>query len=109
MSAPRIAFIVSHTHWDREWYRPFQAFRVELTRVVRAVLDALERDDDFEHFLLDGQAIVVEDHLELHPEDGERIRRLVSSGALAMRSAQACMMSRSTCVYSTSSWPMAVR
>jgi mannosylglycerate hydrolase len=84
VSAPRVAYIVSHTHWDREWYRPFHEFRVELTRVVRAALDALERDDDFEHFLLDGQAIVLQDHLEIHPEDGERIRRLVSSGSLAL-------------------------
>ena len=23
-------FIVSHTHWDREWYLPFQEFRLGL-------------------------------------------------------------------------------
>ncbi len=58
---PRVAFIVSHTHWDREWYLTFDRFRVNLVRVVGQVLDALEHDDDFQHFLLDGQAIILED------------------------------------------------
>ena len=43
---------------------------------VRAVLDALERDPSFAHFVLDGQSILLEDHLELYPGDGERIRSL---------------------------------
>ncbi len=42
---PRLAFIVSHTHWDREWYLSFSRFRVKLVEVVREVLDALENDD----------------------------------------------------------------
>ena len=29
MSAPRVAFVVSHTHWDREWYLTFNQFRVK--------------------------------------------------------------------------------
>jgi len=36
--------IVSHTHWDREWYRTFQAFRARLVDTVDAVLDQLDRD-----------------------------------------------------------------
>ncbi len=79
---PRKVHVVSHTHWDREWYLTFQEFRVNLTHVVEQVLDALENDPDFEHFLLDGQAIVLEDHLAVCPEDEERIKRHVASGAL---------------------------
>jgi alpha-mannosidase len=79
---PRLAFIVSHTHWDREWYLPFRRFRVHLVEVVRQVLDALEKGGEFRHFLLDGQAIVLEDHLALRPEDEERIRTLVRAGKL---------------------------
>jgi mannosylglycerate hydrolase len=84
MSDPKIAHLVSHTHWDREWYRTFHEFRVRLVRIVREVLDRLEEDPSFEHFLLDGQAVLLEDHLEVHPEDGPRIRRLVEAGALAL-------------------------
>ena len=81
---PPLAFIVSHTHWDREWYLPFRRFRVRLVEVVRQVLDALERGGEFRHFLLDGQAIVLEDHLALRPEDEERIRTLVRVGKLSI-------------------------
>ncbi|MFQ5653333.1 MAG: alpha-mannosidase [Planctomycetota bacterium] len=82
--APRIAFIVSHTHWDREWYRTCHRFRVDLARVVRRVLDSLEHDAAFRHFLLDGQAIILEDYLEIHPEDAQRIRALVGAGSLSV-------------------------
>ena len=81
---PKTVHLVSHTHWDREWYLTFHTFRVDLVRVVQKVLEALEGDDDFEHFLLDGQAIVLEDYLEVHPEDEGRIRALVERGALAI-------------------------
>ena len=36
--------IVPHTHWDREWYAPFQAYRVQLVHLVDDLLDLLERD-----------------------------------------------------------------
>ena len=82
-AAPREAFIVSHTHWDREWYLPFSAFRVNLVEVVGRVLDALEHAPGFTRFVLDGQAAVLEDYLEAVPADRERVKRLVESGALA--------------------------
>ena len=81
---PRLAVVVSHTHWDREWYQPFRRFRVHLVEVVRQVLDALEEGGEFRHFLLDGQAIVLEDHLAIRPEDEERIRALVQAGKLSV-------------------------
>ena len=31
-----------HTHWDREWYREFEIFRLRLLRVFDNVLDLLE-------------------------------------------------------------------
>lgn len=81
---PRNAYIVSHTHWDREWYRTFHVYRVWLCHTVRAVLDAIETSPDFRHFLLDGQAIILEDYLEIHPEDEPRIRAHVAAGRLSI-------------------------
>ena len=81
---PRRAFIVSHTHWDLEWYLPFSRFRVNLADVVGRVLDTLESDDTFRHFVLDGQAAVLEDHLAAVPADAERVGRLVRDGRLAL-------------------------
>jgi mannosylglycerate hydrolase len=76
--------IVSHTHWDREWYLPFQTFRLMLRDTVGQVLDLLEADGAFKRFVLDGQAIVLEDVLQLEPAWKERIEAHVASGKLAI-------------------------
>ncbi|HUH17048.1 MAG TPA: glycoside hydrolase family 38 C-terminal domain-containing protein [Methylomirabilota bacterium] len=72
-----------HTHWDREWYRPFQSFRMQLVDLVDRVLDMLEADPDFA-FTLDGQLATIDDYLEIRPEQAERIAGHVGSGRLAI-------------------------
>jgi alpha-mannosidase len=74
--------VVPHTHWDREWYLPFEQFRLRLGAVVDGVLDTLERDPSFTSFTLDGQAIVLEDYLEVRPENEGRLRVLLDAGRL---------------------------
>ena len=32
--ARTVVGIVPHTHWDREWYAPFQDFRHRLVRIL---------------------------------------------------------------------------
>jgi len=81
---PRTAYLVSHTHWDREWYRTFQEFRARFDGVMAEVLARLEAGGAFRHFLLDGQALILEDHLAVHPEDAARVRALVAAGRLAL-------------------------
>jgi len=83
-NAPRIAFVVSHTHWDREWYLTYHQFRAKLIHVVGQALDLLERQTEFRHFLLDGQSIVLEDYLEIHPEGAARVKRQVEQGGLSV-------------------------
>ena len=39
-----VVAIVPHTHWDREWYAPFQAFRLRLVQLFDELLPMLERD-----------------------------------------------------------------
>jgi alpha-mannosidase len=74
--------VVPHTHWDREWYLPFEAFRMRLGAVVDGVLETLENDASFTSFTLDGQAIVLEDYVEVRPENEARLRALLSAGRL---------------------------
>ena len=75
--------IVSHTHWDREWYRTFQAIRARLVDTVDAVLDLLDRDPGWS-FVLDGQTIVIEDYLAIRPEQAERLVAACRAGRLAI-------------------------
>jgi mannosylglycerate hydrolase len=74
--------VVPHTHWDREWYLPFEAFRLRLGAVVDGVLETLETDPSFTSFTLDGQAIVLEDYAEVRPENESRLRALLAAGRL---------------------------
>jgi alpha-mannosidase len=74
--------VVPHTHWDREWYLPFEAFRLRLGAVVDGILDTLEGDPSFASFTLDGQAIVLEDYVEVRPDNEGRLRELLAAGRL---------------------------
>jgi alpha-mannosidase len=75
--------LVSHTHWDREWYRTFQAFRARLVDVVDRVLGLCAADPDY-RFVLDGQSIVLEDYLEIRPERRADLERFVRGGQIAI-------------------------
>jgi alpha-mannosidase len=80
---PTTIHLIPHTHWDREWYRPFQSFRMQLVDLVDRILDMLEADPDFA-FTLDGQLATIDDYLAIRPEQAERIRGHVRSGRLAI-------------------------
>ena len=68
--------VVPHTHWDREWYLPFEVFRLRLGAVVDGVLDTLERDPSFTSFTLDGQASCRD-----YPRCGQRTRDVADAAA----------------------------
>ncbi|MCA9295012.1 MAG: hypothetical protein KC983_00815, partial [Phycisphaerales bacterium] len=82
--------IVSHTHWDREWYETGAHFRVQLGDVAREVADRLEHDDGFDHFMFDGQVSIIEDIIADAPDaagatqQAERIAQLVRNGQLSI-------------------------
>jgi hypothetical protein len=76
--------IVPHTHWDREWYSPFQTFRLRLVDLLDGLLPQLEADPSYAHFLLDGQMAVVDDYLAVRPAAEDRLRALAITGRLAM-------------------------
>jgi alpha-mannosidase len=74
--------VVPHTHWDREWYLPFEQFRLRLGSVVDGVLETLEADPSFTSFTLDGQAIVLDDYVQVRPENAGRLQALLDAGRL---------------------------
>ncbi len=80
MSPLRDLYIVSHTHWDREWYRTEAQFRQRLVRLVDDLLD--DPPEVGESFLLDGQAILVEDYLAVRPERAAELSTLLRDGRL---------------------------
>ena len=82
MTAP-VLHLVPHTHWDREWYQPFQRFRMRLVDLVDGVLERAEADRRF-CFTFDGQTAMLDDYLAIRPEAEPRIKALVAAGQLAV-------------------------
>ena len=72
-----IIYIVSHTHWDRAWYRTFEEFRFRLVELIDFLLDLLRKNPSFKCFALDGQTVVLEDYLEIRPEKRELLIKFI--------------------------------
>src|SRR5688572_28985348 len=70
--------VVSHTHWDREWYHPAERFRQRLVELVDELLDQPGEGC----FLLDGQTVVLEDYLEVRPERASDLSAALRDGRL---------------------------
>ena len=83
MDAPRTV-LVPHTHWDREWYQPFEAFLARLLAMMDGLIDLLDRDGRFGHFHLDGQVSMIDDYLAVRPEREPAIRRLARAGRVSV-------------------------
>src|SRR5256885_17266498 len=77
---PTRVAIVPHTHWDREWYSPFQTFRLRLVKLLDALLPMLERDLSYARFLLDGQTAVLDDYLEVRSAAEATLTRPAAAG-----------------------------
>jgi alpha-mannosidase len=74
-----IAYV--HSHWDREWYREFEEFRLRLIEVFDEVLLAL-KSGELPCFYFDGQTAALEDYLEIYPEKLEQVKKLIKDKKL---------------------------
>ena len=74
--------VVSHTHWDREWYRTFQQFRLQLVHLVDNLLTILDSNSNYLHFMLDGQTIVLEDYLQMRMANFPRLQKLIQENRI---------------------------
>ena len=78
--SPLDILVVSHTHWDREWYHPAGRFRQRLVALVDELLD--DETGEAAPFLLDGQTILLTDYLDVRPEREEMLSGALRSGHL---------------------------
>ena len=75
-------YIQLSTHWDREWYNPFQAFRYELIGVTDKIISEVRSKKNIESFVFDGQTIVTEDYLEIVPEKRCELAKQIENGSI---------------------------
>ena len=70
-----------HTHWDREWYRELEEFKIRLVEVFDDVLNKLS-SNELETFYFDGQTAALEDYLAIKPEKEALVREFINSKRL---------------------------
>ena len=81
-SATRRVHYILSTHWDREWYQTFQDYRRRLVQLLDRTLDAIAAGELKGPFTLDGQAILIEDYLEIRPERRAQLERAIQAGQI---------------------------
>jgi len=84
MKKKKTAYIVPHTHWDREWRYPIWKNRQLLVEFMDELLDTLEKNKTYRYFHLDGQTVIIEDYLEIRPEKEDAVREFVTQGRLGI-------------------------
>lgn len=75
-------YYFNSTHWDREWYQPYQEFRKYLVDAARELLRIFDTEPEFRRFTFDGQTIVLEDITEIRPDWRPKLEELIRSGRL---------------------------
>ncbi len=73
--SPTRAVLVTHTHWDREWYLSVEETRFRLVELIDRLLAVLEAEPDYHSFWLDGQTIPIEDYLVARPERAQALQQ----------------------------------
>ena len=74
--------IIPHSHWDREWYLPFEKHRLRLVKLLDTLIELMEGDPSYSTYHLDGQMIVIEDYLAIRPQMRERLLALIREGRI---------------------------
>ncbi len=74
--------VVPHMHWDREWYFTTEESRILLVNNMEEIMQMLETDPNYPHYVLDGQTAILEDYFAVKPENFNRVKALVQAGRL---------------------------
>ena len=74
--------VITGTHWDREWRHTAEQSKLRLMDLIDSILDILEKDPEYNSFILDGGTIVLEDYFTVRPEKKALIKELIEKKKL---------------------------
>ena len=74
--------VIPHSHWDREWYLPFEKHRVRLVELFDRLIEVMEQNEDYTYYHMDGQYVVIDDYLEIRPHMRDRLLALVRANRI---------------------------
>ncbi|CQR45844.1 Mannosylglycerate hydrolase [Paraliobacillus sp. PM-2] len=79
----KTAHIISHSHWDREWYLPFEQHRYYFIKLMNHLIEQFnQKGNAFKSFHLDGQTVLLEDYFAVHPENRDIVKQLIEEKKL---------------------------
>ena len=70
--------IVSHSHWDREWYFNLEDSNILLGENLTHLMKVLEENKDYTSYSFDAQASIIDEYLNIYPENKERLKKLIT-------------------------------
>ena len=74
--------VITGTHWDREWRHTAEQSKLRLMDLIDSILDILDKDPEYNSFILDGGTIVLEDYFTVRPEMKEKVKSLIEAKKL---------------------------
>ncbi len=74
MNNRKKVYVVTHSHWDREWYFTIEDSNILLSENMPYLMDVLEKDMDYTSYTFDAQLSVVEELVKLYPEEKKGLR-----------------------------------
>ncbi len=75
--------IMTHTHWDREWFLLSDVTNAWLPDLFERVFQVIERQPA-SCYILDGQTLMIEDYLQLQPERRHTLEQAAQAGQLLL-------------------------
>ncbi len=75
-------YVISNTHWDREWRQTFQRHRMALVEMIDELLTILHEQPEYRAFHLDSQSVVLEDYLEIRPHKCAQLEGYIQEGRI---------------------------
>ncbi len=76
--------VVVHTHWDREWYFTQSRANTLFSNNMKEIMQVLNNNSQFKHFVLDGQVSVLNDYLENNVANYYKIKKLAQADKLLL-------------------------
>ncbi len=77
-------YVISGTHWDREWRHTAEQSKLRLADLMDNILKLLEENISYKCFCIDGGMVVIEDYLSVKPENKGRIKKMVEAGRMQL-------------------------
>jgi alpha-mannosidase len=77
------AHIITHTHWDRDWFLPQEFINEWLDDLFERLFALIDQAPDY-RYVIDGQTSIIDDYLTANPDKREALTQNAQAGNLLL-------------------------